>query len=490
MELWLLLFLGGLTYIIVRSSVARLTRTPVWLLWLTIMSPAFILVAWELLNEEETPIPTPILLLVVALSSLVYFWLVQRGRPKGNDAKESAPQGAQPTPPPQPTQPVRLLNAEEEAKLKGCFPWQVYYLQTLDYSPQAVLCRGKLRTVPEEAYRKIRNNIEQSFGDRFLVLFQEGLKDSPFFALVPNPRAKGKPANQGRVTRPGLALALLLCTLFSTTVIGADFAGVTPEDLGSLEDLALLQQGLPYALGLMGILGVHELSHYLAAVAYKIRATLPYFIPIPFFLGTFGAFIQMRSPIPHRRALFDVSLAGPLGGLVVTIPVLLWGIANSEIVALEEESGLLNIDSLDPRYSFLMTVLCKLALGEAFGSGVGLDLHPVAIAGYVGLIVTALNLMPVGQLDGGHIVHAMYGQRTAAGISQISRFLLLILAIGQPSFLLWAIILFFMPILDEPALNDVSELDNGRDAIGLLALALLVAIILPVPGAIANWINV
>jgi membrane-associated protease RseP (regulator of RpoE activity) len=112
------------------------------------------------------------------------------------------------------------------------------------------------------------------------------------------------------------------------------------------------------------------------------------------------------------------------------------------------------------------------------------------VAGYIGLVVTALNLMPVGQLDGGHIVHAMFGQRTGATIGRITRLLVLVLTLKEPDFLVWAIILLFMPVADEPALNDVSELDNWRDLWGFLALVILVSIVLPPPGSITGLLNI
>jgi membrane-associated protease RseP (regulator of RpoE activity) len=123
-------------------------------------------------------------------------------------------------------------------------------------------------------------------------------------------------------------------------------------------------------------------------------------------------------------------------------------------------------------------------------SETAIHLHPVAVAGYIGLVVTALNLMPVGQLDGGHIVHAMFGQRTGATIGQITRLLVLVLALQERDLLLWAIILLFMPVADEPALNDVSELDNWRDFWGLLALIILVSIVLPPPATITGLLNI
>lgn len=353
-----------------------------------------------------------------------------------------------------------------------------------------MICRGQLRTTPTVAYQKIRENIEAQFGDRFLVVFQEGLNGKPFFAVVPNPQAaKTEPLpKEERLTRPILALGLVLATLVTTTLVGVEIGGGNIQELES--NPAVLVNGLPYALALMTILGIHELGHYLTARFYKIRATLPYFIPVPFFLGTFGAFIQMRSPVPNRKALFDLSIAGPIAGFVATLPLLMWGLAHSEVVALPDKPQLLNPDALNPTYSLLMALLSKLALGSELTAESAIDLHPVAVAGFLGLIVTALNLMPVGQLDGGHIVHAMFGQRTAIAIGQIARLLLLGLSLVQPGFFLWAIILFFMPIMDEPALNDITELDNGRDIFGLLALALLVIIILPVPSALAQLLQI
>jgi membrane-associated protease RseP (regulator of RpoE activity) len=318
------------------------------------------------------------------------------------------------------------------------------------------------------------------------LLFQESFQGQPFFALVANPwQQKTETIETEKITRPVFALGLLLLTLLTTTVIGAGLSGITTQQLEN--NSSLLLQGLPYSLGLIAILGLHEFSHYLTAVKYKIKTTLPYFIPIPFFLGTFGAFIQMRSPVPTRKALFDVAVAGPLGGIIIAIPLLFWGLSLSEIVPLTNQSSLLNFQALNPQFSFFLSIVAKLALGSDLIAGKAIHLHPLAVAGYVGIIVTALNLMPVGQLDGGHIVHAMYGQKTGIIIGQLTRLFLFILALVQPDFLLWAIILLLMPVSDQPALNDVTELDNKRDLLGLFSLALLLSILLPLPEAVARW---
>jgi len=490
-----LLAIGGVTYLILRRSVAPLTRTPVWLLWLVVMAPPVIWSGWMLVVGSERP-PLLFLLLPFVVSTLLYFWLIQRGRRDANSPASSIaarPQQAslsaerspaasgseRDAPAPQ------LLDRDEEARLRHCFPWQVYYLQGIEQQAQAVLCRGKLRATPEVADKTVRENVAQQFGERFWVIFQPGPKNQPLFALVPNARAQAG-ARAERLVRPGLAGGLLLASAIAATWFGAGLAGVTPQALQQ-RPTALLQ-GVPYALALVGVLGAGELSHYGLARAYRLRASLPYFIPFPV-VGTVGAFAQLRSPLPHRQALFDVAIAGPLVSLLVALPVLIGGLAASSTVPLSAEASLFRLDALDPRGSLLLTAASKLALGEALGPDWAINLAPVGLAGYIGVVVAVLKLTPVGRLDGGHIVHAMYGQRSAIAIGQVVRLLVLALAFLDPGFLVWAIALLFVPTIDEPALNDVSPLDDKRDALGLLALALLACIVLPAPEALLQAWN-
>lgn len=494
LSFWFLLILGIITYIMVQRSVANITRTPVWLLWLVLMAPTILLSVWSLNRSRQQP-PPQLMFWALILCPILYWVLFQWGRrsPKDTQTRETASERNLPiplTPVDNHTtpEPVRPIEPSEETLLRNCFPWSVYYIQNIEYRPQAVICRGQLRTAAHNAYQQIKENIEAQFGDRFLLVFQEGLNGKPFFVLVPNTQAASRNRQQEKLTRPGLALMLVFVTLVTTTWVGVQIAGVQIKAIAS--DPSLMLKGLPYALGLMVVLGTHELGHYLTARYYKIRSTLPYFIPMPLFLGTFGAFIQMRSPVPNRKALFDVSVAGPLAGFLMTLPILIWGLTQSQIVTLSDKTGLLNHNALNPRYSILLALISKLVLGSKLQPGMGIDLHPLAVAGFLGLIVTALNLMPVGQLDGGHIVHAMFGQRTAIVVGQIARLCLLLLSLIQSEFLLWAIIVLFLPLIDEPALNDVSELDDKRDFLGLLTMALLILIVLPLPQFLGGWLRI
>jgi Predicted membrane-associated Zn-dependent proteases 1 len=487
MLFWLII-LGLMTYWLLQRGVAQITRTPVWLLWLVMMTPAFIWGTWIWIYDQK-PIPAELVIIPFIVCPCLYWFLVQWGRlpPPSPESDIATPKNSI-LPLEKPSLP-RPLDQQEEDILRSCFPWTVFPLHNIEYRLQSVICRGQLRSNPDRAYQTIRDNIKAKFSDRFLIAFQQDLQDKPFFALVPNPYQEKADSIQSQpLGQPILALCLFLITLFTTTVAGVEMADIPLDDWQ--DNPSLLLAGLPYSIALMVILGIHESAHYLTARWYKINATLPYFIPIPFWLGTVGAFIQMRSPFPHRQALFDISIVRVLSGFIISLPLLILGLSQSTVVPFDPKiSGFLNFESLNPSFSFLLTVLSKFILGAGLTSEHAINLHPVAIAGYLGLIITAFNLIPIGQLDGGHIVHAMLGQKTSLIIGQVARFLILILGLIHSEFLIFALLLFFFPLQDEPALNDVSELNNIRDIIGLSTLGLLLLIILPMPSVIAQLLN-
>lgn len=487
--LFLLVLLGLVTYFIVRR-VSGATRTAPWLLWLVAMTPAFIWSGWAWMNGRTKQVPSHIVLIPFVLCLVLYWLLVQWGR-------VSPPVNSATSPPIEPIPddlsdmptdllPLSPLDKSEESSLHSCFPWSIYYLQAIEHLPQAVICRGQLRSQPDVAYQTIQDNIKNRFGDRFVVIFQEGADGKPFFALVTNPRLSDR--GQTQPIRPShllIAGVLLVASFFTTCFAWLEMSGQLDVMGQPLPSTDMLWQGIPYAVSLLLILGGHEGAHYAVARRYQIRTTLPYFIPVlplklfPF--GTFGAFIQLRSPVPHRRALFDLGVSGPLVGFALALPLLIWGLAHSDVVGLPRDPQLFNLQALSPKFSLLLALLAKATLGSSLTAGMALQLHPIAVAGWLGMVVTAINLMPLGPLDGGHIVHAMVGQRVGTLIGQVSRLLLLLLALVQRHLLLWAIILFLLPANDEPTLNDVAELDNRRDALGILALVIFLLIVLPPP---------
>ena len=339
---------------------------------------------------------------------------------------------------------------------------------------------GRLRGRSDEIFQKIRQAFE---GESVSPMLLEGDENQSRVLLVPGGKTKPGPPE-----RPNWALHWLLffATLATTTWAGALHAGVN-----------LLQQperfavGLPYSLALLLILGSHELGHYFTAKIHGIEVTPPYFIPVPFALGTFGAFIKIKSLAPSRSALFDVAVAGPLAGLVFAVPALLIGLRFSQVMPgpvrdLAGQAGV-NIDS-----SVLLACLAKLSLGTSFLEGDHLRLNPLAFAGWLGLIVTALNLLPIGQLDGGHMAHALFGSRKAHGLSMVAIAALFLLALFVwPALMFWAIIVFFIAgTHDAPAADDLTPVAWSRRALGYFAFLLLLLIIVPVPHSLHDVIGI
>ena len=271
---------------------------------------------------------------------------------------------------------------------------------------------------------------------------------------------------------------LLAATLISTTIVGAgmarSFAQNRPVDYGeSLTgyarmwyDPAYLLPGLPFSLTLLTILLAHEFGHFLTARYYLVDASLPYFIPFPSLIGTMGAFIRIRSAILSKRVLFDIGIAGPLAGFVALVSPLIAGVALSKVVPGIGQSGEL---------VFGTPLILRLMEWVRF-PGVPLNdiyLHPVARAAWVGLLATALNLLPIGQLDGGHILYAFLGERTKY-FSRLFIFILVLMgAFVAYSWLVWAALLVFFG-MRHPAIVDPNPLGRFRTRLAVAALAIFI----------------
>ncbi|MEM9153519.1 MAG: site-2 protease family protein [Cyanobacteria bacterium P01_F01_bin.33] len=495
MRNWVLLILLGLfAYVALSRGVARLTRIPWWVLWTVVMFPPVVLVILDDVFQQEPDLG--LMLLLFATSYIATAVLLRRGRltpPSASRSPASKPSNTDSQTNPELNSPSSLesslvdhqpISDIPREKLRGCFPWTIFYLQNMEYRPQAIICRGNLRVQADEAYERVRTNVENLFGQRFLVVLQEGFAGKPFFALVPNPAARRSEADKtARREQPALASILLVATGLAMLLAGAMVRGVAPEDLPNAPWQVLV--GWPYALALGAILTAQEGGRHWAARRHHIPISLPYFIPVPFAFGTFGALVRLRAPVPHRKALFDMAIAGPLASLLVALPLLIWGLTQSQVVPFptgEEAGRLLLLQQFDPTMSILLAIASKIALGSALEPSTVIQFHPAAAAGWLGLLVLALNLMPIGQLDGGHIAHAVYGQQMGANIGRVARLLVLILAFTvQPWLMVWALLLCLLSSGDEPALNDVSDLSEGRDLLGLFMLTLVAIVVLPAP---------
>ena len=270
-----------------------------------------------------------------------------------------------------------------------------------------------------------------------------------------------------------LHLILFIVTFFTTVLAGALLAGV---DIFEQPDM--IHKGLPFSLTLMSILLAHELSHYFASRKHKVEATLPYFIPAPPVIspiGTFGAFIKMKSPVITRNALLDIGVSGPLAGFIISVGVSIVGLSLSRVVPIQETKEAFRLGD-----SLLFSTLSQLILDYQPGTQDVL-LHPVAFAGWIGFFVTSLNLLPIGQLDGGHIAYALLGERHAY-LSKILIPVLFLLGIFLwIGWAIWAVLLLVLGLKHPPIFYSDVPLDGKRKFLGWCGFFIFLITFIPEP---------
>ena len=338
---------------------------------------------------------------------------------------------------------------------------EVMEVREWGYEGPFLVFRGKLKNSPEEAFRLIKDHARVA---GLLPLLQSDQKGE-VLKFIPPPRPR-------RSSRVPVHILLLFLTVLSTLLAGALMEGVQPDDL--LSRPSLLCKGIPFSFTLLVILGLHELSHYFMSLKHGIRTSLPYFIPFPNILGTMGAVIVSRSPFPDRKSLFDVGVAGPLASFILSVIAIYIGLQSAALAEVGP-GGLLLGDSLLTRALFSIRFPsippdCDIVIG------------PVAFAGWVGLFVTALNLLPMGQLDGGHIAYALFGRRHGL-ISAVSMGIVLLLGVIYRS-PVWIIIVLFIAFLGRhhnPPLNDITPLNPSRVLLAVFSFLILVLCFIPVP---------
>lgn len=357
--------------------------------------------------------------------------------------------------------------------------------------------RGKLYGESDEAYDRLANSLRpleitplfRKDGDQDAVLLMLGV-------------IQARPANP-----------LVNLVLFGLTLLSVIFAGVLYSYDGPIPDnsaelwmtlLRSLPSGIPFAISLLAILLAHEFGHYLAGRYHKTYVTLPYFIPFPLSpFGTMGAFIQLKEPPKNRRTLLDIGIAGPIAGLVVAIPVLLYGLSLSHIEPIQLAPGQgIQLEGNSILYLFLKYIVFGQLLPSpsSYGGlpvwlywvryfftgtplplgGMDVMIHPVAWAGWAGLLVTALNLIPAGQLDGGHVVNVLLGRRARLLLPFILGILVL-LGFFWNGWWLWAGLIFFLGRVVAEPLDQITTLDPRRKLVAVLGVIIFILVFTPVP---------
>ncbi len=364
--------------------------------------------------------------------------------------------------------------------------------------------RGKLRGEDSEAaYDQLAQQLESA---GITPLFR-WVGDRHAIFLVPG-KPKPNPSN------PWVNLAMFILTLFSVALVGGlgeiPESNITLEALGAYlvtNFLAVIWSGAPFAVSLLAILGAHEFGHYLMGRRHGVHVTLPYFIPFPLPpFGTMGAVINMKEPPKNRRQLLDIGLAGPLAGLIVAIPILLLGLSLSTLDPIPTQIPVGMAFQLEGN-SILYLLLKFIMFGQLLPSpasygalpewlywvrffftgrpyplgGLDVVLHPVALAGWAGILVTALNLIPAGQLDGGHVMYVLAGRRLALRLLPFILVAIAILGLFWTGWWLWVALIFFLGRRYAEPLDQITPLDDRRRWLAVLAIIIFFLVFTPVP---------
>ncbi|MGQ0601978.1 MAG: site-2 protease family protein [Anaerolineales bacterium] len=363
----------------------------------------------------------------------------------------------------------------------------------VDGRDYAVRFTGRLFVDSMEAYARVA---EQFLPLGYTPLFR---KEGQTHVVL----AVNKVIQPGR-SNPWVNVVMFALTVLAMLLTGGSYGYQEPDPPTTLLGwLQLMMQGWPFALSLLAILLAHEFGHYFAARYHKVAVTLPYFIPFPFgAFGTMGAFIQLKAPPTNRRALLDIGIAGPLAGFVVAVPILLYGLYTSaplQQIPYDQFSGLEGNSILYVLAKFIvfgrwlpepigygdlpawLYMLRFYTLGFPFPNG-GTDvfLNQIAWAGWAGLLVTGLNLIPAGQLDGGHALYVLLGRRARLLVPVI---IVVLVALGffWNGWWLWAALIYFLGRTHAEPLDQITELDPLRRALAISVLVLFVLVITPIP---------
>ncbi|MBV9386577.1 MAG: site-2 protease family protein [Chroococcidiopsidaceae cyanobacterium CP_BM_ER_R8_30] len=439
-----------------------------------------------------------VLFLLVA-SAGIYIWLGNRIRAAGQDAilrskavdkLNHSTQEAEPIarsdgaakPDQQLTNvDVISINNEDLSAIRGIFGIDTFFVtQTIPYQEGAIF-KGNLRGEPEAVHARLTANLQERLGDRYRLFSIESPEGKPVVIILPS-RNDPQPTTLPQKILAVILLAATIATSLETAglLLGFDF----------FTNLGQFQQPLPIAAGILAVLAAHEIGHRLVARRHQVRLSPPFFLPT-LQIGAFGAITRFESLVPNRKVLFDVAVAGPAIGGIVSLLMLVVGLLLSQQgITWGFNPGVFQVPSEFFQGSILVGTLARVVLGSTVHAPL-VNVHPLTVIGWLGLVITALNLMPAGQLDGGRVVQAIYGRKTAGRATVATLIVLALASLANPLAMYWAlVILLLQRDLERPSLNELTEPDDARAALGLLVLFLAIATLLPITPALAGRLGI
>ncbi|MBM0740622.1 site-2 protease family protein [Phormidium sp. CLA17] len=366
------------------------------------------------------------------------------------------------------------LPPEDLKAIQGIFGIDTFFAtETIPYQEGAIF-RGNLRGDPEAAYTKLSESLKTRLGDTYRLFLVENQDDKPVIIVLPSSRDP-QPLNLSQNLLAGflLIVSVIACLESSGLMLGFDL----------FENPNRVVETIPFAAGIIGILAAHEIAHWVVADRHNVRLSLPFFIPT-LQIGSFGALTKFLSILPNRNVLFDVAFAGPAVGGGLSLLTLLLGLL------LSHKGSLFQLPSEFFQGSVLVGTLARVVLQELLKQPI-VDVHPFVVLGWLGLVITALNLLPAGQLDGGRIVQAVYGRKIAARTTVGVLIVLGLASFVNPLAFYWALVLLFVQRdLERPCLNEITEPDDARAALCLLALFLMIVTLLPLTPSLAGRLGI
>lgn len=369
---------------------------------------------------------------------------------------------------------IEPIPTEDLMAVKGIFGIDTFFAtETIPYQ-DGVIFKGNLRGEAAHVQQHLTALMEERLGDRYRLFLVEGAEGRPVVVVLPSKNDPKPLTPIQKAIAATLAIATA-ATVFETSafLLGFDLFE-TPERLSEV---------LPIGLSILSILVAHELGHWILAKQHQVKLNWPFFLPA-LQIGSFGALTRFESLLLNRSVLFDVAIAGPAAGGLLSLGMLVIGLV------LSHPGSLFQIPVEFFQGSILVGTLSKAVLGSALQEPL-VDVHPLTVIGWLGLVINALNLMPAGQLDGGRIVQAIYGRKVAGRATIATLIVLGLASLVNPLALYWAVIILFLQRnLERPSLDELTEPDDARAALGLLALFLMVATLLPLTPSLAGRLGI